>query len=90
MAGDERGLVGREEDDAPTTSDGVPMRPIGIRRRTSARNASSSNIGRVSGVSMNVGATALTAIPTGAHSTASALTRPLTACLLAQYAARPG
>src|SRR4029077_20829314 len=37
-----------------------------------------------------VGATALTAIPTGAHSTASALTRPLTACLLAQYAARPG
>ena len=39
---------------------------------------------------MKVGATALTVIPRGAHSTASALVRPLTACLLAQYAARPG
>ena len=52
-------------------------------------NAASSNIGRVIGVSTNVGATALTAIR-GAHSTASAFTSPFTACLLAQYAERPG
>jgi hypothetical protein len=55
-----------------------------MRSSTSAANAGSASIGRVSSVSTNVGAIALTRMPCGASSIAAAFTRPSIACLVAQ------
>ena len=69
---------------APITSSTCPIRPSLILESTLSAKALSSKYGRVSGVSMNVGAMALLRIPCGARSRAMALFRPSIAHLEAQ------
>jgi hypothetical protein len=60
---------------APTTSAGSRTRPMGVRSSIRARHAGSSIRARVISVSTCVGATALTRMPSRAHSTARARVR---------------
>ncbi len=69
---------------AAATSSGCPILPIGIMFLTKLKNAGSSSIGFVMGVSMKVGATEFTRMPLGASSTAMALVKPSSACLVMQ------
>src|SRR5581483_2731641 len=67
---------------ACATSATVPTWPSGMRSRIHWRVAGSSKNGRVSGVSIKVGAIDTTRTPLGASSTAIALVSPSTACLV--------
>jgi len=70
---------------APATSSGVPIRcSAAMRSSTSARNSGSASAGSVPGVAIYVGATALTVLPWGPHSTARHLVRWETAALVMQ------
>src|SRR6266498_4153699 len=68
-------------------SAGSAHRPAGMRSRMRGSRWASASSGAVFAVFTYPGATALTLIPPAAHSLASALVRPATACLLAAYAA---